>query len=89
MFGLSRVKISTIFVVAFVLGLGVVVYTVMQPPGSPSTYAIIAGLDTERISQSEGIRNVLFVVAAGITLVAIVMAFFRAGLQRCFGVLFC
>jgi hypothetical protein len=70
-------KSASIFVLGFVLGLGIVAYTILAPADSPSTYLVLAGPDTERTMRGDAVRNVLFLLAASLTVAAVVMAFFK------------
>ena len=73
-------KLAFIFVSGLLLGLGVVAYTIFEPPTSPSTILVIAGPDTNRLMKGDEIRNILFIVAACIAVAAVVSVFLRAKL---------
>src|SRR5436305_370398 len=57
---MNAMKIRVIFLIAFVLGLAAVAYTVFEPPGGPSRYIVIASPDTQRMTDGDHVRTILF-----------------------------
>jgi hypothetical protein len=70
-------KPRTFLLTGFGLGLVVVGYTTFVPEESPSAVRILGGAETDLIEHSEFARNVLFLVSAGLAVLAVIMAFLK------------
>ena len=71
------VKLRVLLLIGFALGIASVAYTTLAPADAPSSFSVLASQETSRLQHGERLRNVLFLVALGLTFLAILTAFWR------------